>query len=345
MNNMNCMNNLNCMNNMNNLNCMNNMNPMMMNQMMMNQMMMNQMNNMNPMDNMNPMMMNQINNMNPMMMNQLNNMNPMMMNQMNNMNPMMMNQMNNMNPMMMNQMNQMNNMNPMNNMNQMNQMNNMNPMNNMNIMQDNNEQINILFKSSNQPTITIQGKYNEKMSSIIMKYINLICDSSDNKEYYFGSKKVSKELTVSEQGLKDNCEINVKEVDIKDSLLVKKKKEGIFNDLKEGINILGECSYKDCEFQNKEVISYFDGNKFELISNLYNVTCPHCSCIIIPKKIVFYKCNFIISGKKLDKEFVIPFTLDRKDINENDYYYIFDPDKDENTTYIEILSQIFIKYN
>ena len=303
---------MNNMNYMNNLNCMNNMN------------------NLNCMNNMNPMMMNQ------MMMNQ------MMMNQMNNMNPMMMNQMNNMNPMMMNQMNQMNNMNPMNNMNQM---NNMNPMNNMNIMQDNNEQINILFKSSNQPTITIQGKYNEKMSSIIMKYINLICDSSDNKEYYFGSKKVSKELTVSEQGLKDNCEINVKEVDIKDSLLVKKKKEGIFNDLKEGINILGECSYKDCEFQNKEVISYFDGNKFELISNLYNVTCPHCSCIIIPKKIVFYKCNFIISGKKLDKEFVVPFTLDRKDINENDYYYIFDPDKDENTTYIEILSQIFIKYN
>ena len=59
--------------------------------------------------------------------------------------------------------------------------------------------------------------------------------------------------------------------------------------------------------------SYYNGEKFELVSNLYNVMCPYCSCIIIPKKIIFYKCNFIISGKKLDGEFVVPFALERID--------------------------------
>ena len=42
-----------------------------------------------------------------------------------------------------------------------------------------------------------------------------------------------------------------------------------------------------CKYKGKEVTSYYNGEKFELVSNLYNVMCPYCSCIIIPKKIIF----------------------------------------------------------
>jgi hypothetical protein len=263
------------------------------------------------------------------------------------------NNMMNMNMMNNNMMNNMNTvdfmkcMNYMNNMNMMNHLNIMNLMKNINdIEKANNKegQINIIFKSSDQSTMSIKANIDEKMSSLIAKYKNLICDSSNNKEYYYQDKKINLDLTVSEQGLENNCQIDVKEIKIKDKILVKERKEGIFNDLQKGINILGKCKNKDCIFKEQEVISYWDKDKFELLSNMYDVKCPHCNSIILPKKIAFYKCNFIISGKKVDNEFVVPFALERKDINDEDYYYIFYPDHDNNTTYVELMCQVFIKY-
>ena len=62
------------------------------------------------------------------------------------------------------------------------------------------------------------------------------------------------------------------------------------------------------------------------------------------KKIIFYNCNFIIiSGKKLNGEFVIPFALERIDINDNNSYYVFNPNSNDNT-YIELICQILIRY-
>ncbi len=152
---------------------------------------------------------------------------------------------------------------------------------------------------------------------------------------------INLDLTVSEQCLQNNCQIDVKVVD---KILVKQRKDNIFNDLKNGINIVGKCSNRNCNFKDQEVLSYRDEDKFELISNMYDVKCPHCSSIILPKKIAFYKCDFIISGKKVDGDFVVPFVLERKDINDNDNYYLFDPNHDKNTTYVELVCQILVKH-
>ena len=236
----------------------------------------------------------------------------------------------------------------LNNVNQMNYQFIQGMIENNNNVNNYNKEITIKFESLNKIVLSLQVKYDEKISSIIKKYKQLVYDLSNNKEYYFENKKINMDLTAAEQGLKNNCIIKVVESskqmeDDDEKMLIKKKKDSSFN-LRNGINILGKCGNKNCEYKGKEVTSYYNGDKFELVSNLYNIMCPYCSCIIIPKKIIFYNCNFIISGKKLDGEFVVPFALERIDINDNNYYYVFNPNSNNNNTYIELICQILIRY-
>jgi hypothetical protein len=143
--------------------------------------------------------------------------------------------------------------------------------NNVNINNNvNNNEIKIKFESMKKIVLSLQVKYGEKISSIIKKYKQLMCDSSNNKEYYFENKKINVDLTASEQGLKNNCiikevEINKEMEDEEEKKLIKKKNDSSFN-LRNGIN----------------------DEKFELVSNLYNVMCPYCSCI------TFYNIKIII---------------------------------------------------
>ena len=132
-----------------------------------------------------------------------------------NMNNMNMNNMN-MNNMNMNNMN-MNNMN-MNNMD-MNQMmmnfnnymnNNMN--NNMGIInpqnpQNNDNVINLIFKTKISK-YTIRTNYNETLGSVISKYLDITHDYSINL-YIHNGKKLNEGLTVGEAGLMDGAYIYV----------------------------------------------------------------------------------------------------------------------------------------
>ena len=272
-------------------------------------------------------------------MNNLNNMNMGNIN-MNNMN---MGNMN-MNNMYMNNMN-MGNINMGNmNMNYMN-MGNMNNMNNQYMPNmGNNNNINLIFKCANQPSMTLQAKLDEKLSSVVKKYKVLICDNSDNKEFYYCNKKLCLDLTVAENGFTNNCEIEVKTIE-NDKELVKKKKENIFNELKKGINIIGKCGNKSCRFEKQDVISFIEGKQFEVIKNYYSVLCPHCTSIIIPKKIAFYQCSFIISGKKVSGDYVVPFSLNNIiESKDENFFYLFDPEYDKSTTYVELNCQILNKY-
>ena len=71
----------------------------------------------------------------------------------------------------------------------------------------------------------------------------MIIEDYDNKEYYNSNKKLNLDLTIAENNLKDNCEIEVtineKEDDENVKELVQKKKENSYNNLKNGINIIG----------------------------------------------------------------------------------------------------------
>ena len=223
--------------------------------------------------------------------------------------------------------------------------------------------INITFKSPNQQPLTINTNYDEKLSSVVSKYKILINDSANNKDYYCCNKRIFLDLTVGEQGLTNYCEIEVREKNTNENNntnqnnnnsnsdnndeenykgLFKKEKNNTFNDLKSGINILGKCCNKNCRFKDQQVISKCNEDKFEFVSNLYNVVCPHCSYIIIPRKIAFYQCRFIISGKKVTGDNVVPFSLNNIiEINDNKYFYLFDPENDKSTTYVEILCQVY----
>jgi hypothetical protein len=261
--------------------------------------------------------------------------------------------------MLMNQIDMLYKINNMNNMSNMNMgninMGNMN-MNNMNMgnmynmnnqympNMGNNNNINLIFKCANQPSMTLQAKLDEKLSSIVKKYKVLICDNSDNKEFYYCNKKLCLDLTVAENGFTNNCEIEVKTIE-NDKELVKKKKENIFNELKKGINIVGKCGNKSCRFEKQDVISFIEGKQFEVIKNYYSVLCPHCTSIIIPKKIAFYQCSFIISGKKVSGDYVVPFSLNNIiESKDGNFFYLFDPEYDKSTTYVELNCQILNKY-
>ena len=103
--------------------------------------------------------------------------------------------------------------------------------NNVNINNNvNNNEIKIKFESMKKIVLSLQVKYGEKISSIIKKYKQLMCDSSNNKEYYFENKKINVDLTASEQGLKNNCiikevEINKEMEDEEEKKLIKKKND------------------------------------------------------------------------------------------------------------------------
>ena len=45
----------------------------------------------------------------------------------------------------------------------------------------------------------------------------------------------------------------------------------------------------------------------------------------------------------MNGEFVIPFSLEKIDINDNNSYYAFNPNSNDNT-YIELICQILIRY-
>ena len=279
-------------------------------------------------------------------------------NQCNNVNNPNMNDINPMNQIFQNQymINYLNNLN-----NQLWQNMNMNMMNNnMNNFNNVPNGINIIFKSQNQQSLTINANYDDKISSVVSKYKVLINDSSNNKDYYFSNKRIALDLTVGEQGLINNCEIEVRQKNNSENNnnsnimnkgeekfknLFKKKKNNYFNDLKSGINIIGKCSNKKCNFKDQQVISNCEQDKFEFVSNLYNVVCPHCSSIIIPRKIAFYQCSFIISGKKVVGDKVVPFSfIDIIEINNKNNFYLFEPENDKETTYIEIICQVFNKF-
>ena len=156
----------------------------------MNMMNQNQNNNMMNMNNMN------MNNMNNMNMNNMNNMN---MNNMN-MNNMNMNNMD-MNQMMMNFNNYMNN--NMNNNIMNNNMGIINPQN----QQNNENVVNLIFKTK-MSKYTIKTNYNETLGSVISKYLDMTRDNNINL-YIHNGKKLNESLTVGEAGLLDGAYIYV----------------------------------------------------------------------------------------------------------------------------------------
>ena len=80
---------------------------------------------------------------------------------------------------------------------------------NANNMQRNGYRININFTNAEGKNVMIQTEPNEKMSSVINKYINKSGDLNAGNYYIFNNKKVAQQLSVAELGITDGSEILV----------------------------------------------------------------------------------------------------------------------------------------
>ena len=87
--------------------------------------------------------------------------------------------------------------------------NNQNANMNVNNMQGNVYKININFMTDDRKKIIIQTEPNEKMSSVINKYINKSGDLNAGNYYIFNNKKIVQQLSVAELGMNDGAEVIV----------------------------------------------------------------------------------------------------------------------------------------
>ena len=86
-----------------------------------------------------------------------------------------------------------------------------NPFANMNVnnTQGNGYRININFLTADGKKVIIQTEPNEKMSSVINKYINKSGDLNAGNYYIFNNKKIVQQLSVAELGINDGAEVIV----------------------------------------------------------------------------------------------------------------------------------------
>ena len=87
--------------------------------------------------------------------------------------------------------------------------NNQNANMNVNNMQGNVYKININFMTADGKKVIIQTEPNEKMSSVINKYINKSGDLNAGNYYIFNNKKIVQQLSVAELGINDGAEVIV----------------------------------------------------------------------------------------------------------------------------------------
>ena len=76
-------------------------------------------------------------------------------------------------------------------------------------MQGNVYKININFMTADGKKVMIQTEPNEKMSSVINKYINKSGDLNAGNYYIFNNKKIVQQLSVAELGMNDGAEVIV----------------------------------------------------------------------------------------------------------------------------------------
>jgi len=278
----------------------------------------------------------------------------------------------NMNPMMMMMNMNMNQMN--NNNNQFNQLAMMfnNQENQMAIManQMKNDElpkqqscgINLKFRLSGgyivgiSAGIEIQCLSDEKVSDVIQRYRTKSNDRDPTKKFIFNAKALNCDLTVAEAGLTNNGNIFVVSTKgIKGAgcamlftdLSKNKTKEIGFSKnapsyrrATKGINIFGICNCKKCKAYKKEVVVPIKKKKLDLIKERDELFCPECEATIIPKTVGFYLCKFIIYGKKLVDDKVVPFENEEDEANKKDKLKYFDPELNGEIMVTELIFEV-----
>ena len=153
-------------------------------------------------------------------------------------------------------------------MNFMNRINFINQLNDSNKMMNNNtnnsvKNLTLIFSFNNNVKIQIMCKSNEKMKSVIQKFLAKCGFGNNNYIYIFNAKKINENLTVEESGLCDNGVISV--IDKKDKALIQNIPE-ISTSHKPMINL----SFALSTGKNIYIIIEEDARISEAITKFYN---------------------------------------------------------------------------
>jgi len=109
-----------------------------------------------------------------------------------------------------------------------------------------------------------------------------------------------------------------------------------------GINIYGICKGTNCKAYNKEVIVPIKKKIFDLLEEKYELKCPECHNIIIPKTCGFYKCEYKISGKKVENDNIERFDFIERANNPDEILY-YKPSENGYVKMIELKFEV-LKY-
>ena len=117
-----------------------------------------------------------------------------------------------------------------------------------------------------------------------------------------------------------------------------------YRGVEKGINIFGICINSLCLANNKEVVVPIKKKFFDLIEEKYDLKCPKCSNIIIPKTCGFSRCEYKISGKIYENENdkIKKFSIEEKADDPNGIKY-YNPDENGNAKMIELKFEV-LKY-
>ena len=201
----------------------------------------------------------------------------------------------------------------------------------------------------------------DQFSKIIWKY-RMLSGDYNSSDFLYNGKKVDPNVSILSQGILDGSLINVssysvkggggfcaKFTDVSQMKTINLEVSNIgpsYRKVDKGINIFGKCNCQSCEagIYNIQVIVPIESNKFDLINQKDEIFCPQCQSHIKLETVGFYMCKFKIYGKKYEDGLVRNF---ENPIDESIYPKVikyFDPDMNNETTFIELIFEVLNYY-
>ena len=200
-------------------------------------------------------------------------------------------------------------------------------------------------------------KRDELLSSVCEKFKKDSGILNYKLEFLLHGRMLDEKKTLKEMNILDTSFIDVditneviggvglpiKFTDVSKNIYIEQKFSKKVPDYKiasKGINLIGICKGPKCKAYNKVVICPLEKKtSFNLIEDKDDLVCPKCKCLIIPKTIGFYSCEYKIKGKKYENDNITSFELEDKACNKGSIKY-FDPEKNGNAIFIELIIEV-----
>jgi hypothetical protein len=216
--------------------------------------------------------------------------------------------------------------------------------------------INIIFVISDDKNHVYFWKRNVLLSFVVEKFKKDLGKINAKFECLYDGKTLDQNKTLKEYNLPDLTTIYVFErqnvtgrglsvnfTDLSKNIYEEhylSKTAHDYRTVSKGINVYGKCKGKKCKAYNKEVICPLKEKKsFNLLKEKDDLECPICGCLMIPKTLGFFSCEYRIKGKKCEDDIITPFELRDKASNKDSIRY-FNPNKNGSIMFIELIVEV-----